>query len=110
RIHFLLFLSPLSHPTLLFSPYTTLFRSLVRAFHSNDAVRADNFHAADIARIKIGKQSQPPLRLLFGIESVAFKDENVGEDAHRRSEEHTSELQSRFDIVCCLLLEKKKLV
>src|SRR5207249_5529622 len=26
-----------------------------------------------------------------------------------RSEEHTSELQSRFDIVCRLLLEKKKL-
>src|SRR5438067_10684808 len=26
----------------------------------------------------------------------------------RRSEEHTSELQSRFDIVCHLLLEKKK--
>src|SRR6266704_4807465 len=26
----------------------------------------------------------------------------------RRSEEHTSELQSRFDIVCRLLLEKKK--
>src|SRR5699024_11609838 len=24
------------------------------------------------------------------------------------SEEHTSELQSRFDLVCCLLLEKKK--
>src|SRR3989440_6661065 len=28
--------------------------------------------------------------------------------AHRRSEEHTSELQSRSDIVCRLLLEKKK--
>src|SRR5207249_7480055 len=27
----------------------------------------------------------------------------------RRSEEHTSELQSRFDLVCRLLLEKKKL-
>src|SRR5699024_11863621 len=27
---------------------------------------------------------------------------------HLRSEEHTSELQSRFDIVCRLLLEKKK--
>src|SRR5699024_11324474 len=26
-----------------------------------------------------------------------------------RSEEHTSELQSRFDLVCCLLLEKKNL-
>src|SRR5699024_4233652 len=29
-------------------------------------------------------------------------------DHHRRSEEHTSELQSRFDLVCRLLLEKKK--
>src|SRR5207249_8626884 len=30
-------------------------------------------------------------------------------DRPRRSEEHTSELQSRFDIVCRLLLEKKKI-
>src|SRR5256884_2283613 len=29
-------------------------------------------------------------------------------DAHRRSEEHTSELQSRLHLVCRLLLEKKK--
>src|SRR5207249_11336022 len=29
-------------------------------------------------------------------------------DAPLRSEEHTSELQSRFDLVCRLLLEKKK--
>src|SRR5438067_6657223 len=29
-------------------------------------------------------------------------------DAKLRSEEHTSELQSRFDLVCRLLLEKKK--
>src|SRR5699024_12657827 len=29
-------------------------------------------------------------------------------DPHARSEEHTSELQSRFDLVCRLLLEKKK--
>src|SRR5207249_6643334 len=29
-------------------------------------------------------------------------------DHHPRSEEHTSELQSRFDLVCRLLLEKKK--
>src|SRR5438874_5584007 len=33
----------------------------------------------------------------------------VGDDA-QRSEEHTSELQSRRDLVCRLLLEKKKLV
>src|SRR5699024_11783348 len=29
-------------------------------------------------------------------------------EMHQRSEEHTSELQSRFDLVCRLLLEKKK--
>src|SRR5699024_1993579 len=29
-------------------------------------------------------------------------------DSYKRSEEHTSELQSRFDLVCRLLLEKQK--
>src|SRR5690349_22147134 len=33
---------------------------------------------------------------------------HVGDDADVRSEEHTSELQSRRDLVCRLLLEKKK--
>src|SRR5690349_23833999 len=32
----------------------------------------------------------------------------LGRPGHRRSEEHTSELQSRRDLVCRLLLEKKK--
>src|SRR5699024_12536605 len=32
----------------------------------------------------------------------------LGRGARRRSEEHTSELQSRFDLVCRLLLEIKK--
>src|SRR5207249_8905926 len=32
----------------------------------------------------------------------------IGQGGVRRSEEHTSELQSRFDLVCRLLLEKKK--
>src|SRR5438067_10606559 len=32
----------------------------------------------------------------------------VSVDSSLRSEEHTSELQSRFDLVCRLLLEKKK--
>src|SRR5207249_11013017 len=34
---------------------------------------------------------------------------SFSESALMRSEEHTSELQSRFDLVCRLLLEKKKL-
>src|SRR5207249_6835176 len=33
---------------------------------------------------------------------------DVPPSAWKRSEEHTSELQSRFDLVCRLLLEKKK--
>src|SRR5437868_13647846 len=48
-----------------------------------------------------------------------LRDENGSDDsaavlipqfraASARSEEHTSELQSRFDLVCRLLLEKKK--
>src|SRR5207249_10243451 len=35
-------------------------------------------------------------------------DAEIGGHQHDRSEEHTSELQSRFDLVCRLLLEKKK--
>src|SRR5699024_12847110 len=35
-------------------------------------------------------------------------EEAVVYDSKGRSEEHTSELQSRFDLVCHLLLEKKK--
>src|SRR5207249_10883192 len=41
-----------------------------------------------------------------GWASYAVKDEKMAQ--WLRSEEHTSELQSRFDLVCRLLLEKKK--
>src|SRR5689334_19735280 len=67
-------------------PYTTLFRSAVRG---DDAVAllGERLHADDD-------------RLLPDVE--------VAEPADQRSEEHTSELQSQFHIVCRLLLEKKK--
>src|SRR5437868_8767529 len=42
-----------------------------------------------------------------GAAGVAIRAE-VGSRTGSRSEEHTSELQSRFDLVCRLLLEKKK--
>src|SRR5438067_4481823 len=35
-------------------------------------------------------------------------ERGIEQGVRRRSEEHTSELQSRFDLVCRLLLEKKK--
>src|SRR3989449_9061185 len=64
-------------------PSTTLFRSLDREpqAHAERDVTADDAVAAH----------EPPA----GVEQV-------------RSEEHTSELQSRLHLVCRLLLEKKK--
>src|SRR5699024_5432132 len=41
------------------------------------------------------------------IKGHTFRKEHI-EIVNLRSEEHTSELQSRFDLVCRLLLEKKK--
>src|SRR3712207_8566760 len=67
-------------------PYTTLFRSA----HSNARTAA----AANAAAIR----NQPPPRASGRI-SFSF---------YSRSEEHTSELQSRQYLVCRLLLEKKK--
>src|SRR2546429_7306427 len=60
-------------------PYTTLFRSLLQAGDLQGAL-----HAA---------RMRPDSEIL---------------DALDRSEEHTSELQSRLHLVCRLLLEKKK--
>src|SRR2546422_3808318 len=65
-------------------PYTTLFRS--------------HEHAA--------RQRVQNLRGQFGLIPAARGD--VGCPGEDRSEEHTSELQSRLHLVCRLLLEKKK--
>src|SRR2546421_6588861 len=67
-------------------PYTTLFRSLVSTA-SLDALAG---------QLGVGEVDGRRFRMHFGIAGVD------------RSEEHTSELQSRSDLVCRLLLEKKK--
>src|SRR5688572_31956055 len=77
-------------------PYTTLFRSL----------RA----AADGANIVIAaKTAEPHPKLPGTIYTAAEEIEAAGGKAlPLRSEEHTSELQSQSNLVCRLLLEKKK--
>src|SRR5699024_12380738 len=72
-------------------PYTTLFRSLGVA-----AAR----RAAGPEGIEVEEQHECVGDLIVAAGEV------LGGLA--RSEEHTSELQSRFDLVCRLLLEKKK--
>src|SRR3712207_8497130 len=78
-------------------PYTTLSRS-----QAGPAV-ADRPPAA---RARRRVPAEPAVRLL-GARSPAEPDERRGRGAGR-SEEHTSELQSRQYLVCRLLLEKKK--
>src|SRR5689334_24470838 len=80
-------------------PYTTLFRS--------DADR----------RLAALRRDPPPIRRHRHLRRRVLRLRRVarGEEAPRgdhrhgvRSEEHTSELQSQFHLVCRLLLEKKK--
>src|SRR5438874_5654044 len=72
--------------------------SLAATLESGHVVFAQNVHWADEGAFT-GEISAPMLREL-GVTGAI-----VG---HSRSEEHTSELQSRRDLVCRLLLEKKK--
>src|SRR3712207_7136937 len=87
-------------------PYTTLFRSAVgvedRAVHARDATRGDRgLERVDgdcgVLALGHGPAQQPPRRQV----------EHAGQ-IQPRSEEHTSELQSRQYLVCRLLLEKKQ--
>src|SRR5690349_24223753 len=69
-------------------PYTTLFRSL---------------------RVERGRdEGHRLLRHGLGVALQAGCAMGLRRRVRRRSEEHTSELQSRRDLVCRLLLEKKK--
>src|SRR5260221_10738506 len=75
-------------------PYTTLFRSLMHALPAGacDA----HLHVFD-----------PRFGTRFGAHATAADYAQL-RGAMGRSEEHTSELQSHSDLVCRLLLEKKK--
>src|SRR5207249_11391317 len=72
-------------------PYTTLFRSSLQQLQQARCGAIDRFGVA---------VERHHLHALLGRERRRSD--------RSRSEEHTSELQSRFDLVCRLLLEKKK--
>src|SRR2546422_8453823 len=76
-------------------PYTTLFRSIFRL--------VDGAESRDSAPTAIRSSHD------LGREQMSL-DNHVGDRQviRQRSEEHTSELQSRLHLVCRLLLEKKK--
>src|SRR5256885_3947891 len=55
-----------------------------------------------------GHSAAPESKVSSGDSSAAKTSGHSSSDAHSRSEEHTSELQSPCNLVCRLLLEKKK--
>src|SRR5687768_17791118 len=77
-------------------PYTTLFRS-VRVDLASRLRERDEDGCARILGGERGILEADLLRILCGANQL-----------QGRSEEHTSELQSRLHLVCRLLLEKKK--
>src|SRR2546429_5313736 len=81
-------------------PYTTLFRSPGRIRSKVTEIGPEYQW--------ISKESD--LRILGPLlqESRIFGGQVSSTNANNRSEEHTSELQSRLHLVCRLLLEKKK--
>src|SRR2546422_5390020 len=84
-------------------PYTTLFRS----------PKAGAMSYAERIRGVLEQHPFPPGPVTASLGVAAFPaDAASAEDlmarAEQRSEEHTSELQSRLHLVCRLLLEKKK--
>src|SRR2546426_7293052 len=78
-------------------PYTTLFRSIIGG-HKNPPLKVDD----GIGHIVFAAFIDAPARHASRIICRAQ------EPACERSEEHTSELQSPCNLVCRLLLEKKK--
>src|SRR3712207_8122323 len=77
-------------------PYTTLFRSEFGGLGVADEVLPGAAAAQGVGLLDRGAEGE------------ALRDD--GEDQDARSEEHTSELQSRQYLVCRLLLEKKKIL
>src|SRR2546427_5341337 len=73
-------------------PYTTLFRSVVTGRRAVDEARPQN--------------SEGETHYTFIVTAISSQQNCRGQRA--RSEEHTSELQSQSNLVCRLLLEKKK--
>src|SRR5690606_40401152 len=85
-------------------PYTTLFRS-PRGRHDHRGGRA---HDRDAVVAQHGQGALQPARRGSGALRSPHRLRRTRHLDRPRSEEHTSELQSRENLVCRLLLEKKK--
>src|SRR5690349_23876875 len=85
-------------------PYTTLFRSRDADIGHELGARVDVVQRRERA---VAVDAVLGVRMAFVVEDLVFEAERRAARRILRSEEHTSELQSRRDLVCRLLLEKK---
>src|SRR2546422_4944517 len=84
-------------------PYTTLFRSIADRLTVAIAAQASG------RRIRAASGSRSSsARPAWAMPKVTTASVGIAQAGLARSEEHTSELQSRLHLVCRLLLEKKK--
>src|SRR5690606_41333891 len=107
---FLFFFAIRRPPSSTLFPYTTLFRSVEQ--HDGGRVEGGGGrNAGKLAPMQGAARREHPepghVREGFGGEGCHG---DPGAECRSRSEEHTSELQSRENLVCRLLLEKKKKV
>src|SRR5207249_11538865 len=86
-------------------PYTTLFRSQDELLSHGSGPCAALRLSAHVCIFCLFRTYQQDRRVIKRFFDRTRRKRHRHE---RRSEEHTSELQSRFDLVCRLLLEKKK--
>src|SRR5690606_40013047 len=85
-------------------PYTTLFRSSSSARFTS---RTSSPVSMAVARLSCVAAFESADQYITGMDPYIAKFRAIS-DLPVRSEEHTSELQSRENLVCRLLLEKKK--
>src|SRR5690606_41911199 len=106
--HCILFILILLHILSSLFPYTTLFRSSIIWADDGDFVVVARKTGAFIAcGIEYDEIEVFTAELIFcAVDALVGFQGEPNEDL--RSEEHTSELQSRENLVCRLLLEKKK--
>src|SRR5207302_7502296 len=88
-------------------PYTTLFRSAGVAFEPAQLVGRDEALLGQPFQHRLAVD-QVEIAAFVAAADIADGGRAAAGSGGRRSEEHTSELQSRENLVCRLLLEKKK--
>src|SRR3712207_7202620 len=85
-------------------PYTTLFRS--RGLKLKDVAKA-GISTSQLSRFEKGETDLTISKFMLILDEINMPIDEFMYAVHDRSEEHTSELQSRQYLVCRLLLEKK---